>query len=304
MDMTEATGARRRVVVGIDGSDAALGALDWAIDHATRRQADIHLVCCYSVPFYGEPGMFGAYAIESQVEAIKAEHEQFLAQAVARIRAVAAGIAITGEVELASASVAISDAAGPHDEVVVGSTGHTGVVADTVGSVATALLHRSHAPVIVVPAKSPRTKKGSSMKKIVVGVDGSPTSERALRWAHDEARRAGAELMVVHAWAYPYGGIREDHSGPRDEMKLDALRQLEASIETLSPVREEGGVAVHARLVEDSPAKALMDEAADADLVVVGTRGRGGFKSLLLGSVSRAVVQHAPCPVAVIRHVD
>jgi nucleotide-binding universal stress UspA family protein len=288
------------VVVGIDGSDAALHALDWALGQATRSEATLHLVCCYAVPFYGEPGMFGAYAIESQVEAIKTEHEGFLEAAMARVRAAGTGVAVDGVVTLASAAIAITDEAGPGDAIVVGSTGRTGIVADTIGSVATAVCHRAHVPVIVVPAASPT--KGSTMKKIVVGIDGSPPSEEALRWAYDEARRAGADVVVVHAWSYPYGGhTLRNGADPREQMKLDALRQLEASIDSLAGSRDDGP-SVHARLVEDSAAKALIDEAADADLVVVGSRGRGGFTSLMLGSVSRAVVQHAPCPIAVIRH--
>ena len=242
-----------RVVVGIDGSDAALHALDWAVVQAARSEATLHLVCCYAVPFYGEPGMFGAYAIESQVEAIKTEHEGFLEVAMAEARASGTGVAVDGVVTLASAAVAITDEAGPGDVVVVGSTGRTGIVSDAIGSVATAVCHRAHVPVIVVPATSP--KKGSAMKKIVVGIDGSPSSEEALRWAYDEARRAGAEVVVVHAWSYPYGGHAPRTGGdPREQMKLDALRQLEATIDSLGG-RREGGPSVHARLVEDSAAK-------------------------------------------------
>jgi len=301
-DQVASPSRSRRVVAGVDGSDASLQALDWAVFEAARKGLDVHVLCCYSVPFYGEPGMFGAYAVESQVEAIKADHERILAAALERARGLGTAVAIDGAVEFASPVVALVEAAEPGDVIVVGSTGSGGRLAATLGSVATALCHRADAPVVVVPAASPDPRaKGVSMKKIVVGVDGSPTSEDALRFAYDEARLAGAELVVLHGWSYPYAGFRSG-SEPRDEMKLDALRQLEASIDSLAPLRAEGDVAVHARLVEDSPAKALIEEAEDADLVVVGSRGRGGFKSLLLGSVSRAVVQHAPCPVAVIRH--
>ncbi len=138
------------------------------------------------------------------------------------------------------------------------------------------------------------------MKKIVVGVDGSALSHTALRWAYDEAKLHRAELTVVHSWLYPYVGPRTGVSEPRDDMKLDAMRELEASIKTLGELGE-GAVPIHALLKEGSPAECLIDACADADLLVVGSRGRGGFKALLLGSVSRVIVQHAPCPVAVIR---
>jgi nucleotide-binding universal stress UspA family protein len=296
--MAERT-AGPQVIVGVDGSDASFAALEWAVPQARRRGAGLQVVSCYSVPFYGEPGMFGAYAIESQVESIKTEHEDLVAKALARVGELDPAVHADGFVTLASPAVAIPEMAEPGDQIVIGTTGRTGVIADTVGSVATAICHKARVPVVVVPAKSPG--RGMSMKKIVVGVDGSPTSEEALRWAFEEAKLAGAELVVVHAWSYPYPGWRSGDKEPRDDMKVDALRQLEASIDALGH-REGDGVQVHANLVEDSAAKALIDEAASADLVVVGSRGRGGLKSMLLGSVSRAVVQHAPCPVAVIRH--
>ncbi len=307
---TDETAREPRVVVGVDGSDGSLKALEWGVHEARRKGVALHVLCCYSVPFYGEPGMFGAYGIESQVEAIKADHEQILATALARAAVVDATVPAEGSVVFASPVMALSEDAKPGDVIVVGSTGRGGALADALGSVATALCHRATVPVVVVPANrqgdvtndTTSVPKGVTMKKIVVGIDGSPTSEEALRWAFDEAKLAGAELVVLHGWSYPYPLWRAEADGPRDEMKLDALRQLEASIDSLGTRSGEGEITVHARLVEEGAAKALIDEAADADLVVVGSRGRGGFASLLLGSVSRAVVQHAPCPVAVIRH--
>lgn len=297
--MNETSSVSHWVVVGVDGSDTSLKALDWAVGEAGRSGRGVRAVSCYSVPFYGEPGMFGAYAIESQVEAIKAEHEQIASSALHRAAELDPTVPREGSVVFASPAAVLPEAADEGDMIVVGSTGRTGVLAATLGSVATAVCHRASVPVVVVPATTPEGGKG--MKKIVVGVDGSPTSEEALQWAFDEARLAGAELVVLHGWSYPYAGWRSE---PRDEMKLDALRQLEASVETLGPDRDASGVKVHAKLVEDHPAAAIIEEAGDADLVVVGSRGRGGFRSLLLGSTSRAVVQHAPCPVAVIRHRD
>lgn len=294
-----AASGKGRIVVGVDGSEASMKALRWAAFEAKRRGRSLLAVSCYSVPFYGEPGMFGAYAIESQVEAVKAEHEQIAADAVALVSRLDPTVETDAAVVFASPAAVLPEVAEEADLLVVGSTGRTGLLADTLGSTATAVCHRAHVPVVVVPAVSP--ERGPGMKKIVVGIDGSPTSEEALRWAFEEAKLAGAELVVLHGWSYPYAGWRSE---PRDEMQLDALRQLESSVETLGPDRERAGVIVHSRLVEDNPANAIIEEAADADLVVVGSRGRGGFKALLLGSTSRAVVQHAPCPVAVIRHQD
>jgi nucleotide-binding universal stress UspA family protein len=169
--------------------------------------------------------------------------------------------------------------------VVVGASGRTGPIAGVLGSVTTAVAHRAEVPVVVVPAMW----EGEAMKKIVVGLDGSATSDAALRWAVEEARLGGAELVAVHVWSYPYSG------GPREAMRQDAQQQLDESLAAADAGK------VTAKLIEGHVAGALIDESADADLLVVGSHGRGGFTSMLLGSVSRTAVQHAKCPVAVIR---
>ena len=141
------------------------------------------------------------------------------------------------------------------------------------------------------------------MKKIVVGTDGSTSADAALDWAYDEAERWGADLFVVHAWAYPYayGGVRVTFEEPPELAKLDAAKLLE---EACTALRERKGadVPLHPRLAGGSAARTLMDEGRDADLIVVGSRGHGGFLSLLLGSTAHQVTRHSPCPVAIVRH--
>lgn len=158
------------------------------------------------------------------------------------------------------------------------------------------------------------------MGEILVGVDGSTASSRALAWAVDEARRRGdATLMVVHAYApperrrpYAYGDpymsaemlqrlIDEDRQW-REQQEEAALRHAEALVEgMLNRVGEESrDVAIRRLVVAREPAETLVEMSDNADLLVVGTRGRGGFKGLLLGSVSQQCVQHARCPVVVV----
>ena len=288
------------VVVGVDGSAAALHAVEWAAHEAARRHRPLVLVSCYSVPFYGDPGLFGSYAIENQVEAIKVEHEGFVHLAAKRAAEREPHLSVRSEVVLGSPAITLAQHITPGSELVVGSTGHSGKIADVVGSTATAVCHHVSNPVVVVPAAS--SKRGRSMRKIVVGTDGSPAALDAVSWAYDEARMAHAELVVVHSWEYPYTDGTDGASDFRKKMRQDAAAQLDADAAVLAARASEDGVKVVTRLLEKLPAQALIDEAADADLVVVGSRGRGGLSSMLLGSVSRAVVQHAPCPVAVIRH--
>jgi hypothetical protein len=287
------------VVVGVDGSAAALHAVEWAAHEAVRRHRPLLLVSCYTIPFYGDPGLFGTYAIENQVEAVKAEHQGFVHLAAKRAAELEPHLAITSEVVLGSPAITLAQHLVPDSELVVGSTGHSGKFADFVGSTATAVCHHVTVPVVVVPTAS--SKRGRLMRKIVVGTDGSEAALDALRWAYDEARLAHAELVVVHSWEYPY----TDGTGTvdlRKKMRHDAASQLDADTARLATRAAADGVVVVTRLLEKLAAQALVEEGADADLIVVGSRGRGGLSSLLLGSVSRAVVQHSPCPVAVIRH--
>jgi nucleotide-binding universal stress UspA family protein len=137
--------------------------------------------------------------------------------------------------------------------------------------------------------------------RIVVGVDGSPGATVALRWARAEAGLRGATLDVVHAWHEPYvGGI--PGMGPYgisfDELERAARAELDRAIGHAGP--PPPGVRVEPILAPGPAAAVLLEAAKGADLLVVGSRGRGGFTGLLLGSVGQQCVHHAPCPVVVV----
>lgn len=139
------------------------------------------------------------------------------------------------------------------------------------------------------------------MARIVVGVDESEAARAALAWACEEARFwPDPQLVVVHAWEYPYRGQRGGRDDRRAEMRRDAEQALD---EVVAEARRLGGPSVEVvpELVEGAARDALVSHGEGADLLVVGSRGRGGFKSLLLGSVSQQVAQHAPCPVVIVR---
>jgi nucleotide-binding universal stress UspA family protein len=141
------------------------------------------------------------------------------------------------------------------------------------------------------------------MSTIVVGVDGSPESKAALRWAIAEAGLRGARLRAVHAWVIPaaFGAdaalvLAEAIEGFREEGE----RVLD---EALAEVAGESGpdVPVEREVVQGPASECLLRAAADADLLVLGSRGRGGFAGLLLGSVSQQCTHHAPCAVVIVR---
>jgi nucleotide-binding universal stress UspA family protein len=131
---------------------------------------------------------------------------------------------------------------------------------------------------------------------VVVGVDGSPSSEQALRWAAAQARLTGRELRAVGSWEYPvtYGVAGLDAYDWRGSTAATLAKTV---ADALSP---DDAARVVQVVAEGHPAQALLDQSDGADLLVVGCRGRGGFTGMLMGSVSQAVVTHASCPVVVV----
>lgn len=136
------------------------------------------------------------------------------------------------------------------------------------------------------------------MERIVVGVDGSQAAREALRWAIDEARRRDATVEAVYAWHQPFmAGYMMEGELDLGHYEEEAQKILDTAVDA---VKDGAGVTIERKLVAGSAAGALVDEAKGAALLVVGSRGRGGFSGLLLGSVSQQAAHHAPCPVVII----
>jgi nucleotide-binding universal stress UspA family protein len=134
------------------------------------------------------------------------------------------------------------------------------------------------------------------VERIVVGVDGSGSSQDALQWAVDEARRRHATLEVVHAWrAVPIADYFFTEQVPGGSSRY-AQKLLDEAVEAVDTTE----ITVEKKLKTGGAAAALIHEARDADLLVVGSRGHGGFGGLLLGSVSQQAAHHAPCPVVIV----
>jgi nucleotide-binding universal stress UspA family protein len=143
------------------------------------------------------------------------------------------------------------------------------------------------------------------MSVIVVGVDHSHGARAALRFAFEEARLRRATLRAVHAWLFGYiGTVGFESSFPVLGGELDELRSAaEAALDTTlqEALPDAGGVTIERRVVGGTPAAVLVEESRDAEMLVVGSRGLGGFSGLLLGSVSQQCAHHAACPVVVVR---
>jgi nucleotide-binding universal stress UspA family protein len=143
------------------------------------------------------------------------------------------------------------------------------------------------------------------MNVIAVGVDHSAGAKAALAFAHEEARLRHATLRAVHVWQFGYvgytgfEGVMPAFGGDIHELRAAAAAALDATLREALP--DAGDVKIEQRLVEGTPGAVLVDESRDADLLVVGSRGHGGFAQLLLGSVSQQCAHHAACPVVIVR---
>lgn len=276
--------------VGYDGSPESLRALMWAAAEADLTGADLDVVSVYTIPVALSPWMV---PIAYDDAATRAAVVDALSAAVAQARELHPDARFTERIEVGSPSLLLADVARRSSLLVVGSRGAGAAESWLLGSVAHAVARTSHCPVVIVP----RSEPAPATNTVLVGVDGSAAAEAALLWAVDEADRRDAELLVVHAWEYPYGSELASAT-VLDLTRVDAALVLDAAVERC---RERGRGPVRGELVEGQPAQAIVDRAGRADLVVVGSRGRGGFRSLLFGSVAHRVAEHSPCPVVVVR---
>lgn len=278
-----------RIVVGIDGSPSSDAALSWAVGEAVRRDRPLHLVNALGIDMW-----IGATAWPE----VPAGARRMLEVRVERARALAPSLAVTSEITKIGAAAALVQLSGRSDTIVLGSRGHGGLRA-LLGSTSAQVAAHARCPVVVVREPAP-ARTGRS--RVVVGVDGSDVSGRAVEYAFEQASARGADLTVVHAWWLELvdglsGSVATQRQ--RDDL-ISEQRQLVA--QTLAGWREKyPELEVREHLVRARPVDALVAESEGAELAVVGSRGRGGFTGLLLGSVSHALLQHAHCPVAVVR---
>jgi len=284
-----------RIIVGVDPGAAGVAALKWALREAVSRQVPLHAVRAWSPNAYGmEYATYVSYEVEPQ--------EGFVAQALAdeqlklAIEQVpgADTIACTAAaVQGAPAHVLVEESAGAV-MVVVGSRSHGALSRAVLGSVSSSVLHHATVPVTVVP--EPRADDGSP-GRVLVGVDHSASSVIALTAAAEQARRHGMTLVPVYAHEPVYGDVAGVGISSPDPATLEEVERR--TLELAAKVA--GGVDVQAEVIVGHPGATLNRMARPQDLLVVGSRGRGGFKGLLLGSTSTQCAQHATCPVLVVR---
>lgn len=283
------------ILVGVDGSPESHAALRWAAEEAVLRRSPVtlmHVVAPIVVTWPIEP------VVTSFTEWQEENAQHVIQQAEETFRdAVDGSWTPTVRVQLRHGGIVpeLTTASDSAQLVVTGSRGLGAVGAGILGSVSRALLHHAKCPVVV--AKEGSVRKSDRTLPVLLGIDGSPASEAAIAFAFDEASRRGVDLTALHAWSdvavFPILGM-DWHQFEQEGHEILAER--------LAGWQEKyPDVHVSRRIVCDRPARWLIDEANHAQLVVVGSRGRGGIAGMLLGSVSTAVAESATTPVAVVR---
>ncbi|WP_169979992.1 universal stress protein [Microbispora sp. H10836] len=277
------------IIVGTDGSPAATAAVRWAADDAARRGCPLRFVSVVDHWAYGIPKfpVSGGDPLTSH-----AERALSAAEAVARERQ--PDVKISTEIVEGIPARVLRDKAREAVEIVLGSRGLGGFAGIVVGSVSTHVAGHAPCPVVVV-----RPGWSGGRGEIVVGVDDSPECEPALAYAFEQAKAHGGALRAVHAWQLPAHPL-----APEITYDVEEVREAHRHV-TREKLADPRGrcpeVPVREEIVYGHPVDALVQASRGAGLLVVGSHGRGALGSAMLGSVSRGVLHHAECPVAVVR---
>jgi len=285
------------ILVGVDGSAASDAAIRWATREAILRDELITLVHVVAPAIASWPegpmqANFVKWQKESAQDVIEQARKTLCAEVGEAPPEVRTGVLYSEHSHVVSTLI---DASKQARMVVAGSRGMGAVDPLPMGSVSTGLIHYAHCPVVVIRGEEESAANRNA--GILVGVDGSPASEAATGWAFDEASRQGLPLVALHAWKDVGGFPVLDMDWRNYESQGErALTERLAGWQEQYP-----HVNVRRRLEWDQPARWLVEESEQAQLVVVGSHGRGGFAGMRLGSVGAAVAQSAKVPVAVVR---
>jgi nucleotide-binding universal stress UspA family protein len=274
-------------VVGVDGSVDSVRAVRWAVHNAPGRAAKLRVVRAWSIPTTGEltvlPSMIDDFRPESAYDAL----DDLAAELEPN------GITVDARIDQGPASTVLLEACDDADLLVVGTRGLGGFSRLLLGSTSQQCATHARVPVVVVPAAF---GSDAAARRVVVGMDASAGARAALEWAFDFAP-PDMPIRVLGAWSHS-GWIGTDKDGRPTEAQ-EALAQFNAAVDEVESRRSAPG---HCRrnFVEGHAAEALLDAEVDADLLVVGERGRRGLTAALLGSVTTEVLHRAGRPVVVV----
>lgn len=285
--------ARYGILVAVDGSAESDAAIAWAAEEAAMRTQPVTLMHVIAPVAATWPVRY----LEAGYRRWQEDHAELVIELAHKAVQAAVGdstVTIQSEVRHGTVVTELLAASKRATMIVSGSRGLGAVGAGLLGSVSRGLLHYARTPVVVI---RPSDGRADRTLPVLLGVDGSPASEAATAFAFDEASRRGVALVALHAWSDvstvpPWGAGWAAYEQECGEILAERLSGWQ---ERYPDVR------VRRRIVPDRPAAWLIEESAQAQLVVLGSRGRGGFARLLLGSVSTSVAESSTAPVVVLR---
>lgn len=297
------------IVVGVDGSEHATAAVEWAADAAHRRGAELRLVCAWMLPIETMVGV--DLPPQSFYDSQRLWAKSVLRKESARVARVHPDVVTTTALCREFPLVALRTHSAHALMTVVGAQGSTAMAGLLMGSVAQRLVTHGAGPVVVVHRPRPESSDrivGSFAGPVVVGLDGSTASDDALAFAFEEASFRGVPLFAIHAWD---GAPEENVLVPYlsvDDITDIGLKEARGLAEQLTGWSAKyPDVAVQQHVLRGKPIKSLLDFCAAHErmsappaLIVVGSRGHGGFLGMLLGSTSQALAAHAVNPVCVV----
>lgn len=297
----------RPVVVGIDASGTSVVALSWACAEARRSGQALHVLHAHGVDLL--EGTVDVLADQVDLETLTRRAEATLAAAVDRARAIVPGTRVTGSVVLGPTVEVLLEHSGGAALLVLGSHGRGALARVLQGSVAQRVAAHARCPVVVlppavgVPEPALRRVQGHRDQRIVAGIDGhGPDAAAVLGFAFEQSAARGAFLEVVTTWRYHRDPLSPVREGPAEVERRLISRSALLLAKAITPwAARYPHVHVRHNAVEGPAIATLVRRGLGAELLVVGSRGRSGVAGFLLGSVSGAVVQHAVCPVAVVR---
>lgn len=309
--------AQHGIVVGVDGSDQSTCALLWAAQEAERRRAPLYVVTAYTVPVFAASSMDAGYATVDD-DVIRESAQAVLNESLTHLEGIS--VEVHPRIETGDAAGVLLDLSEEAELMVVGSRGRGGFVGRLLGSVSSALPAHAKCPTAVIPVCTgarlghPELGRRSGRDRgkdrpgasaavvepvVVVGVDGSEQARMASLVAAEEARSRGLSLRVVCSVA-PFNGSLAWVPAPvdREALHADLAVQLAAGRDWLKSHFPD--VDIRVDLMDGPPAEVLIAASATSELLVLGTRGRGGFAGMLMGSTSQGVLHHARGPVLVV----
>ena len=286
---------RVSVVVGVDGSRQGLAAAGLAAREASLRGRPLRVVHAFPWTYFHVP--LGPSPEGPPEGGLRHEAERVVAEAVDRARATAPGIEVIGEVLDGFPAPILTACSRDAALLVVGDRGIGGFGGLLVGSVAVTLAAHAACPVLVARGRVDPTQP------VLLAADGSPACDTAVGFAFEEASLRDVPLMALHTWSHPASASPGDMQPLVYDEALADAEETRVLAEALAGWHDKyPDVLVHRRVVHARTRRTIIDVTRHTQLVVVGARGRGGFAGLLLGSVSQAVLHHAACPTAIVRH--